>query len=61
MRHSDELDEIFRRYWNRMSENTRALAKETLQQAQKSEEIEERKKEYKEGQFLDEEPPFYFK
>jgi predicted membrane chloride channel (bestrophin family) len=35
MRHSDELEAIFRKYWGQMSDQTRHLAKETVQSARR--------------------------
>jgi len=36
MRHSDELDAIFRKYWGQMSDQTRHLARETVQTARRN-------------------------
>jgi hypothetical protein len=41
MRHSDELEEIFKKYWDRMSEKTRHLAKETVKSARGADAVNE--------------------
>jgi hypothetical protein len=44
MRQSDELEEIFRKYWDRMSDRTRNLAQKTMNQAREADKSKENQK-----------------